>query len=107
MSLLLQIKTKRDELIANGIKPGFYSDTILEQINGLIDVNITYTIYLYKSISDTPQLITIDNLDQLNDYTNGYYMYEIFRNEFVTKYDSDLKRNVTSKSTFLIQRSKV
>jgi hypothetical protein len=105
MSILLQIKATREALIAKGEKPGFIGLTLREQLLNLIDVKVNYTLYIYSSISSTPNIITLDNTDQLDTYIDGFYMYELFRNEFVTNYDNENKRNVTRKATYLLKRT--
>ncbi len=75
---LLTIKARVAADRAAGRKPGFISDVIAEQLDGLLDVLVSYKVYLYKSLSSKPDIVSVSTLEEIPALLNGISLVETF-----------------------------
>jgi hypothetical protein len=76
--LLLAIKSRIAADRAAGRNPGFIPEGIAEQLDGLLDVTVSYKVYLYKSLSSKPDVVYVNTLEEISELAKKYTLVETF-----------------------------
>ncbi len=93
---LLAIKARIDADRAAGRKSGFIPEVISEQLIDLLDVLVSYKVYLYASLSSKPEIVVVSTLEEIPALVKNNVLVETF--QLTTRVTT--KGNKTSESLY-------